>query len=66
MVKTVVSTATTTTTAKPIGKAVGPGMISLINLVAYSESVTELKELWKSATMTTLRPAGIPACLLWR
>ena len=57
LVKTAMTTATTATTAMGINSAAGPGMISLMNLVAYSEPVpAELKALWKSATMSMLRP----------
>jgi hypothetical protein len=55
----VTSIATIATTAKPIIRAAGPATSSRANLVASCGPVTELKALWKSATIRTLRPAPL-------
>jgi hypothetical protein len=48
LVKTAMTTASTTTTAIGINSAVGPGISSLMNLVAYPEPLpAELKALWR-------------------
>ena len=54
--KMVTSTAATATIAKEISMDTGAAMSSRMNLIVCSEPLTELKELWKSATMRTLRP----------